>query len=156
MKRVLPILAGAVVMAACEPTPPPPALPPTPPNTPKPVPTPHPAQAASEQAIQLYPDLAKPDSRFNRAFREMYEQEKIARPKELARMDWPLDIARRTGEMLGIEPVVTQEATPVPKATPAPVPAPSPTALGKGAYNEKRGVTRAPYLPGVPRNYRND
>ena len=104
--------------------------------------TPHPARAAKETAIKLYPDLAKEGSTFNVAFRELYEERTKNNPASLTELDWPLELARRTGGMLGVHEF---RATPIPEATPTPPPAPevriiyptparTPTALDRGPY----------------------
>lgn len=94
--------------------------------------------------MKLYPDLAKKDSTFNRAFREIYEKRLETDPASLAEVDWPLDIARRAGDMLGVPP---QSLTPIsPRvATPAPI-VRTPNALERGAYNQTRGVAKPPVL----------
>ena len=141
--RLILIVAGTVLLGACKP---PPENAPAPPKPPTPPPTPHPAQAAKQRAIELYPDLAKEDSNFNRAFRELFEHNKTSNPRALVRIDWPLDLAGETGRMLGVEPAVKVEATPVP-APPMPVrAAPSPNALSRGAYDQRRNVAATPAL----------
>lgn len=104
------------------------------------MPTPHPAKGASEAAVKLYPDLAKEDSNFHRAFIEIYEQHLQSNPASLAKVDWPLDVARETAAMLDVKPA---SPTPPPRpATPTPMPSRPPNSLERGAYNEKRGVAR--------------
>lgn len=136
----------AFAFASCNQSPPEPATPePTP--APTPMMTPAPATAAMARAIQLYPDLGKKDSIFNQAFRERYDEIAKSRPSSLTTVDWPLDLARRTGDMLGVEPLAPATPTPAPTpATPTPAPAtpivimrnPTPvSALDRGAYGGK-------------------
>ena len=130
---------ASLLLAACSPSKPLSVVQPTP--APTPVPTPHPAEGAKEAAVRSYPDLAKADSTFNKTFRELVEQQKASNPRSLTAVDWPITLAKRTGSMLGVDPVDPNAAPIV--ATPKPR---EPSALEKGAYNEKRGVSRAPVL----------
>jgi hypothetical protein len=118
--RVLMAVLGTAVMSSCsppversEPEPEPP--PPTP--TPTPAPTPHPATGAQARALQLYPDLAVKDSLFNRTFLELVEQYKVRYPRVMTEVDWPLTLANRTGQILGVNPMYNVPETP-PPATP--------------------------------------
>lgn len=148
-RRLMTFAAAALLVASCtKPPPPPPPPTPKPRPAPKPVPTPHPAHAARETAIRLYPDLAKKDSTFNRAFREIYEERQNTDPASLAAVDWPLVIAQRTATMLEVS---RHSPTPAPRppapvvvATPAPVKESNP--LDRGAYNERRDVARPPVI----------
>ena len=148
--RFLTSIACMLLLAGCPKPPAPPA-----PATPKPVakvkpvPTPHPAQAATETAIRLYPDLAKKDSTFNRAFREIYQERRDRDPASLANFDWPLDVARRAAAMLEVSPANPEPPPPPPPpvvivATPAPVKALNP--LDRGAYDQRREVARPPVM----------
>jgi hypothetical protein len=117
----------------------------------KPAPTPHPAKAATETAIRLYPDLAKKDSTFNRAFREIYEERRERDPASLATVDWPLNVARHAAAMLEVSPSYPEPPPPPPVAppvvivtTPAPVKALNP--LERGAYDQRREVARPPVM----------
>lgn len=151
-KRFITFAIGAVLIIGCTKPPPPPPPTPRPLPSPKPAPTPHPAQAARETAIRLYPDLAKKDSTFNRAFREIYEERQKSDPRSLTPVDWPLDVARRAAAMLEVSPQSLAPAPPTPRparqvvivATPAPLKAPNP--LERGAYDEKRDVARPPVM----------
>ncbi len=94
------LLALISCLAACTPKP----EPPPPEVAPTPKPTPHPAVAARERATELYPDLARRDSSFNRAFVELYEDTARTNPAALAKIDWPITLAHRVATMLGIDP----------------------------------------------------
>ena len=142
-----------LLVAACSPPKPVSVAEPTPAPTPKPIPTPHPAQGAREQAVRLYPDLAKADSLFHRTFMEIFESEKAANPRSLTQVDWPIALAHRTGNMLSIQPVDPNfrpeppPPAPIIVVAPTPVPTPKPrepSALERGAYNQKKDVTRQP------------
>lgn len=127
---------SVMALAACKQEPPPEApAPPTP--APTPAPTPHPAMGAQEAAKRLYPDLAKENSLFHRTFLEVFQDTRTNHPMELTTVGWPLSVARRTAEILGVEPTV---ATPVPN--PAPKTVAKPSVLERGAYNQSRVVIR--------------
>ena len=144
---------GTLVLTACTPVveraevePP---QPPTATPTPTPPPTPHPALAARERAVQMYPDLGVKNSLFHRTFIELFEDARVNRPHVLTTVDWPIMLAHKSGNMLGVSP-----AQPAP---PAPAPMPPPPAviyvtpkpgnrLDQGAYDQRRVVTGTPRL----------
>ena len=149
------LCVGALVLAACTPVieraevePPPPT---TATPTPTPPPTPHPALAARERAVQMYPDLGIKDSLFHRTFMELFEDAKVNRPQILTAVDWPIMLAHRSGNMLGVS--VAQPPPPTPPPAPMPPPpaviyvTPKPeNRLDRGAYDHRRVVSGTPRL----------
>jgi hypothetical protein len=110
------LVLAAFLFTACEkPLEKTPEPTPTPAPTPTPIPTPNPAKGATEQALRLYPDLAKKNTIFNKTFRDLYQQEKTSDPELLTDFDWPLRLANQTASILGVKPV-SLSPTPTPKA----------------------------------------
>ena len=115
-----------------------------------PVPTPHPATGATEAAIKLFPELAKKDSMFNRAFRDLYEERKKRDIESLTKADWPLVLARQTETMLGIaEKFPSNESVAVSSITPTWIEQRKnqPSALDKPAYDQRRVIGSRYYYP---------
>ncbi|MEI9898352.1 MAG: hypothetical protein WDN28_31965 [Chthoniobacter sp.] len=128
------------------------AVAPPPPAPPAPAAAPrlNPALGAKEAAMKMYPALAVKDSTFNKTFRDLYVEKTQLEPEFLARADWPLLLARRTAELLTIQPMTpaAPAASPTP-TTPRPVavassstasghtfnPTAGPNPLNRGAYN---------------------
>lgn len=92
--------------------------------------------------MRLYPDLAIKNSHFRRTFDELYEDQKANNPKALTKVDWPLTLAHRTADMLGVS--VHSKATPKPpEATPKQL-----NSLERGAYDQRRSLpTRRSFGP---------
>jgi len=122
---------------------------PTPTATPvaTPVPTPNPAVGASQQAVRLYPDLAKRDSIFNKTFRELYEEQKKENPESLTTYDWPLRLAEQTAQRLNVKPIPL-DATPTPEVHQASwfeKRLGEPHGTDKPAYNQRQSVPSRTY-----------
>lgn len=135
MNRVIPLVCAMALVACSKPPPPEEPAPPLP----TPVLTPHPASGAREAAVKKYPELAVKDSTFNKTFRDLYEAELKDHPINLARPEWPLDLAYRTATLLGVHPYVPAPETPAPPpppVTPVVIAAPTPSTLDRGAYNK--------------------
>lgn len=143
--QILALSLGAMTLGACTPTPaervPGPTPLPTSTTTPTPVSagTPNPAISAQERAVQLYPDLAVKGSPFNRAFLERLEKTRTTNPGVLTWVDWPVFLARQTGDSLGVQPLPER-----PIVTPAPVTPKMGSSLDKGAYDLRRSVPKTP------------
>jgi hypothetical protein len=102
----------------------------------------NPAQASRDQATKLYPALVVQGSPFNIRFVANFNQVKSTNPTFLTQSDWPMQLATRTGNELGISPVAP--------VTPAPVPFGS--SLDNHAYGGHGGATPPPtpgLLPGL-------
>jgi len=121
-KRLLLLSIAFLAPIACSP---PPAV--------APPPTPHPAPESVQRAIELYPELAKKGSLFNRTFVDLVEQRKVTNPKSLSYSTWPLELASETARIIGVQ---QYRATPGPVATPK--------ALERGSYGKTRALTRGP------------
>ena len=105
--------------------------------------TPHPAPESLQLAIQLYPELARKGSLFNRTFVDLVEQRKELNPRSLSYPSWPLELAGETARMIGVR------QSRVPVATPK--------ALERGSYGRTRALPSGPvYVDsnGLPTNVR--
>lgn len=62
------------------------------------------APAARAEALRQFPDLAEPNSEFNRAFLKAVAELRQKDPSILSREDWPVTVAYQVGAQLGIKP----------------------------------------------------
>jgi hypothetical protein len=100
----------------------------------------HPAQAAKQEAMRRYPDLAVKDSAFNKVFRDVYADELKNNSDLLTKADWPVTLAQKTDQLLKPPPPppsTSGQDDVVAGDNPSTIPQTSKNPLEKGSYNNK-------------------